>query len=134
MKPLVARGAIYGDFDHDGDLDVLLTCNGGPARLLRNDGGNRNKWISIRTVGVTSNRDGIGATVSIASASGKQWNMVRSGSSYASQSDRALVFGLGQDPVVSSIEVTWPGGTKQKFANVQPNQFITVDESRGIVK
>jgi len=134
MKPLVARGAIYGDFDHDGDLDVLLTCNGGPARLYRNDGGNKNKWISIRTVGTKSNRDGIGAAVSIASASGKQWNMVRSGSSYASQSDRALVFGLGQDSVVSSIEVTWPSGTKQKFANVQPNQFITIDEGRGIVK
>ena len=133
-KPLVARGAIYGDYDHDGDLDVLLTSNGGPAHLYRNDGGNRNKWISIRTVGTKSNRDGIGATVTITSASGKQWNVVRSGSSYASQSDLALVFGLGQDPVVSSIEVAWPSGTKQKFTNVAANQFITIDETRGIVK
>ncbi len=105
-KPLVARGAIYGDFDHDGDLDVLLTSNNGPAHLYRNDGGNKNKWISIRTIGTKSNRDGIGASVAIASASGKQWNVVRSGSSYASQSDLALVFGLGQDPVVNSIEVS----------------------------
>ena len=133
-KPLVARGAIYGDYDHDGDLDVLLTSNGGPAHLYRNDGGNRNKWISIRTVGTKSNRDGIGASVTITSASGKQWNVVRSGSSYASQSDLALVFGLGQDPVVSSIEVAWPSGTKQKFTNVAANQFITIDETRGIVK
>ncbi len=133
-KPLVARGAIYGDFDHDGDLDVLLTSNNGPAYLYRNDGGNKNHWISIRTVGTKSNRNGIGASVSIASASGKQWNVVRSGSSYASQSDRAIVFGLGQDPAVTSIEVTWPSGTKQKFSNVVANQFITVDESRGIVK
>ncbi len=133
-KPLVARGAIYGDFDHDGDLDVLITSNNGPAHLLRNDGGNRNKWISIRTIGTKSNRDGIGASVSIASASGKQWNVVRSGSSYASESDRALVFGLGQDPVVNSIEVAWPSGTKQKFANVAANQFITIDETRGILK
>jgi hypothetical protein len=133
-KPLVARGAIYGDFDHDGDLDVLITSNNGPAHLYRNDGGNKNKWISIRTIGTKSNRDGIGASVSIASASGKQWNVVRSGSSYASQSDLALVFGLGQDPVVTSIEVTWPSGTKQKFANVAPNQFITIDETRGIIK
>jgi hypothetical protein len=133
-KPLVARGAIYGDYDHDGDLDVLLTSNNGPAHLYRNDGGNRNKWISIRTVGTKSNRDGIGATVTIASASGKQWNVVRSGSSYASQSDLALVFGLSQDPVVSSIEVTWPSGTKQKFTNVAANQFITIDETRGILK
>jgi hypothetical protein len=134
MKPLVARGAIYGDFDHDGDLDVLLTSNNGPAHLFRNDGGNRNKWISIRTIGTKSNRDGIGASVAIASASGKQWNVVRSGSSYASQSDLALVFGLGQDPVVNSIEATWPSGTKQKFANVVANQFLTIDETRGLVK
>ncbi len=133
-KPLVGRGAIYGDFDHDGDLDVLLTSNNGPAHLYRNDGGNRNKWISIRTIGTKSNRDGIGASVAIASASGKQWNMVRSGSSYASQSDLALVFGLGQDPVVTSIEVTWPSGIKQKFANVAANQFITIDETHGILK
>jgi hypothetical protein len=133
-KPLVARGAVYGDFDHDGDLDVLIASNNGPAHLYRNDGGNRNKWISIRTIGTKSNRDGIGASVSIASASGKQWNVVRSGSSYASQSDLALVFGLGQDPVVTSIEVTWPSGTKQKFANVAANQFVTIDETRGIIK
>jgi hypothetical protein len=133
-KPVVGRGAIYGDFDHDGDLDVLITSNNGPARLYRNDGGNKNKWISIRTIGTKSNRDGIGASVAIASASGKQWNVVRSGSSYASQSDLALVFGLGQDPVVTSIEVTWPSGTKQKFANVAANQFITIDETRGILK
>jgi hypothetical protein len=133
-KPLVGRGAIYGDFDHDGDLDVLLTSNNGPAHLYRNDGGNKNKWISIRTVGTKSNRDGIGASITIASASGKQWNVVRSGSSYASQSDLALVFGLGQDPVVNSIEVAWPSGTKQKFASVAANQFITIDEARGIIK
>ena len=133
-KPLVGRGAIYGDFDHDGDLDVLLTSNNGPARLYRNDGGNKNKWISIRTTGTKSNRDGIGASVAIVSASGKQWNVVRSGSSYASQSDLALVFGLRQDPIVNSIEVTWPSGTTQKFANVATNQFITIDETRGILK
>ena len=77
---------------------------------------------------------GIGASVAITSASGKQWNVVRSGSSYASQSDLALVFGLGQDRVVTSIEVTWPSGTTQKFANVSANQFITIDETRGILK
>ena len=133
-KPLVARGAIYGDFDRDGDLDVLLTSNNGPAHLYRNDGGNRNHWISIRTIGTKSNRDGIGARVAITSASGKQWNMVRSGSSYASESDRALVFGLGQDPSVNSIEVAWPSGTKQKFSNVAVDQFITIDETRGMLK
>jgi enediyne biosynthesis protein E4 len=133
-NPLVGRGAIYGDFDHDGDLDVLLTSNNGPTHLYRNDGGNKNKWISIRTIGTKSNRDGIGASVAIISASGKQWNVVRSGSSYASQSDLALVFGLRQDPIVNSIEVKWPSGTTQKFAKVSTNQFITIDETRGMVK
>jgi hypothetical protein len=133
-KPLVARGAIYGDFDHDGDLDVLLTSNNGPAHLFRNDGGNKNKWISIRTVGTKSNRDGIGASVTIVSASGKQWNVVHSGSSYASQSDLALVFGLGRDTVVNSIEAVWPSGAKQSFSNVAANQFLTIDEGRGILK
>ena len=134
QKPLVGRGAVFGDFDRDGDLDVLITSNSGAPRLFRNDGGNQNNWISIRTIGTKSNRDGIGASVAISSASGMQWNVVRSGSSYASQSDLALVFGLGQDPVVNSIEVTWPSGTKQKFANVPAKQFITIDETRGILK
>lgn len=132
-KPLVARGAIYGDYDHDGDLDVLLTSNNGPAHLYRNDGGNKNHWLTIRTVGTKSNKDGIGAVVRIESASGKQWNTVRSGSSYASQSDMALTFGLAQDPTVSSIQVEWPSGAKQKFGNVPVNQSIVIDESKGIV-
>ena len=132
-KPLVARGAIYGDYDHDGDLDVLLTSNAGAAHLYRNDGGNKNHRLSVRTVGTKSNKDGIGAVVRIESASGKQWNAVRSGSSYASQSDLALTFGLAQDPMVTSIQVEWPSGTKQKFANVQPNQAILIDETKGIV-
>ncbi len=131
--PLVARGAIYADFDHDGDLDVLITNNGGPAHLYRNDGGNKNKWICIRTVGSKSNRDGIGAVVRIESASGKQWAVVRSGSSYASQSDMALTFGLAQDALVKSISVEWPSGAKQQFANVNANQFITIDEAKGIL-
>ncbi|HEY3824091.1 MAG TPA: CRTAC1 family protein [Bryobacteraceae bacterium] len=132
-QPMVGRGAIYGDYDHDGDLDVLITSNAGPAHLFRNDGGNRNHWLSIRTVGTKSNRDGIGAVVRIESASGRQWNMVRSGSSYASQSDLALTFGLAQDPTVTSIQVEWPSGAKQKFSNVQPNQAIVIDEAKGIV-
>jgi enediyne biosynthesis protein E4 len=131
--PMVARGAIFGDYDHDGDLDVLFSTSNGPARLLRNDGGNRNHWLTIRTVGTKSNRDGIGAVVRIESASGKQWNTVRSGSSYASQSDLALTFGLGGDTSVKTLQVEWPSGTKQSFASVPANQIITIDESKGIV-
>ena len=133
-RPIVARGAAYADYDHDGDLDVLLTSNDGPAYLFRNDGGNANSWIAVRTRGVKSNRDGIGAVVRVTSASGKQWNMVRSGSSYASQSDLTLTFGLGPDATVSAIDVEWPSGTKDHLANTPAKQIITIEEGRGLVR
>jgi hypothetical protein len=132
-RPIVARGAAYADYDHDGDLDILVTTNDGPAYLFRNDGGNRNHWISVRLVGRKSNRDGIGAVVRVASKSGKQWNMVRSGSSYCSQSDLALTFGLGSDTALDAIEIEWPSGEKQKLGGVAANQFLTIDETAGIV-
>jgi enediyne biosynthesis protein E4 len=133
QRPMVARGAAYADIDHDGDPDVLITTNDGPAYLYRNDLANGNHWLTVRTVGSKSNRDGIGAVVRIESRSGKQWNVVRSGSSYCSQSDLALTFGLGQDTAVSSLEIDWPSGIKQKLANIAADQFVTVDEARGIV-
>jgi hypothetical protein len=133
MRPIVARGAAYADYDHDGDLDVLITTNHGPAFLYRNDGGNRNNFICVRTRGVKSNRDGIGAVVRIESAGGKQWSVVRSGSSYASQSDLALTFGLGKDATVTAIEVEWPSGAKDRATSVKANQFITIEEGKGIV-
>jgi hypothetical protein len=133
-RPLVARGAAFADFDRDGDLDVLFTTSNGPAVLLRNDGANRNKWLCMRLQGSKSNRSGLGAVVRIDSASGRQWNMVRSGGSYCSQSDLPLTFGLGRDALVKSIEVDWPSGAKQRFTNIASNQFLLIDESRGIVK
>jgi hypothetical protein len=132
-RPIVARGAAYADYDRDGDLDVALSTNHGPACLYRNDGGNRNAWLAVRTRGTKSNRDGIGAIVRVESAGGRQWQMVRSGSSYASQSDVTLTFGLGADTMVSSVEVEWPSGTRDRLVNVRPRQLITVEEGRGIV-
>jgi hypothetical protein len=133
-RPIVARGAAHGDIDRDGDLDVLFTTNHGPAYLFRNDGGNNNNWLCVKTSGTKSNRNGIGALVRVESAaSGRQWQMVRSGSSYCSQSDLALTFGLGRDAMVSTLEIEWPSGTRQKLTNIQANQFITVDEAKGIV-
>jgi hypothetical protein len=132
-KPLVARGAAYGDYDRDGDLDILVTVNNGPAVLYRNDGGSKNNWLTVRTVGAKANRDGIGAVIRVESASGKQWSHVRSGSSYCSQSDLALTFGLGRDTAVTALEIEWPGGARQRLTNVPVNQGIIVEEGKGIV-
>jgi len=126
-KPVVARGAAYADYDHDGDLDILVTTNNGPATLFRNDNGNRNKWINVQLSGTKSNRDGIGAVVRL----GKQWNMVRSGSSYCSQSELALTFGLGNE-TTASIDVEWPSGTKQHFDNVKAGSRVLIDEEKGL--
>jgi hypothetical protein len=133
-RPVVARGAAYADFDRDGDLDILMSTNGGPACLLRNDGGNRNHWLSLKLVGTRSNRDAIGAVVRLENASGRQTQTVHSGSSYCSQSDLALTFGLGNDAEARSIEIAWPSGATERLKSLAANQFVTVEEGRGVVR
>ncbi len=128
QRPIVARGAAYADFDRDGDLDILISTNNGPAFLYRNDGGNRNHWITLKLVGTKSNRSALGAAGYVESASGKQMQTVHSGSSYCSQSDLALTFGLCRDEQVKSITVLWPSGQKDTLTNVKPNQFLTIRE------
>ena len=132
-RPMMARGAATADFDGDGDLDIAVATLNGPAHLFRNDGGNRRNWLRVRLSGSRSNRSGIGAVVRVTSGSGKQWQMVHSGSSYASQSDLALTFGLGDDTRVSRIDVEWPSGRTQTFQDLAPNQAIGIDEARGLV-
>jgi enediyne biosynthesis protein E4 len=133
-QPVVARGAAYGDYDRDGDLDILVTTNNGPARLLRNDGG-PNRMLRVTTVGVQSNRDGIGAKVRVSVEGGAaRWAMVKTGSSYLSQSELPLTFGLGRAPRVTGVEVTWPNGRTEKVAAGAVNHSITIQEGKGVIR
>ena len=129
---VVARGAAYGDYDNDGDLDLLITTNNGPARLLRNDGGNRNHSVRIRALGTTSNRDAIGARIKLLSDNGSASAMVKTGSSYCSQSELPVTFGLGARTGIKSIEVTWPTGRKETISGVRADESITIEEGKGI--
>jgi len=134
QRPVVARGAANGDFDNDGDLDVLVNANDGPAVLYRNDGGNRNRFVRVKTIGTRSNRSGIGAKVTVTLADGhKQWRLVHTGSSYCSQSDTALTFGLGSHQRAEEIEVVWPSGVVDRVGPVVANQVAFVEEGRGLV-
>jgi hypothetical protein len=136
QRPVVGRGAAYSDIDNDGDLDLLITANNGPARLLRNDNANQNDMLRIKTVGTRSNRDGIGAKVMVKTSKGvRLFEMVKTGSSYLSQSELPLTFGLGkpEEGKTVDLEIVWPSGQKDTVAKVKPNQFITVKEGQGIV-
>lgn len=134
QKAMVARGAAYADIDNDGDQDLVITTNNGRARLLRNDGGNQNNLLRVKVVGAKSNRDGIGARVTVRlSEQGKLWSTVKSGSSYCSQSELPLTFGLGKMEKVARIEVEWPSGRRDATADVSANQSLTIKEGSGII-
>jgi hypothetical protein len=133
-QPVVGRGAAYADIDNDGDLDLAIVANNGPARLLRNDGGNRNHSLRVRLVGTTSNRDAIGARVRVVLDNGTtMWSMVKTGSSYCSQSELPLTFGLGQRTAIKSVEITWPTGRKENISGARADQALTIQEGKGIV-
>jgi hypothetical protein len=135
MKPIVARGAAYADYDRDGDLDVVINNNHGAVSVLKNDGGNKLSWIELKLEGVQSNRSALGAVVRIESTTGKQWQMVRSGSSYLSQSDLALHFGLSQDTSLKTIDVEWPSGKKQRFQNVAAKKrYLLREDSEKLIE
>jgi hypothetical protein len=132
--PRVARGAAYADIDNDGFLDVLITTNAGPAYLFHNEGGS-NHSLRVKLVGTKSNRDGIGAVVRVNSGASndQQSKMLRSGSSYLSQSELVLTFGLGVQTKADAIEIQWPSGQVDKLSSINAGQTITVEEGKGVV-
>jgi hypothetical protein len=131
-QPKVGRGLAYGDFDRDGDLDLLLTTNNGPAYLFRNDQQSGNRSIRFRLVGTKSNRDAIGATVRVESGGVSQIRMVKSGSSYLSQSELPLTFGLGKRDLADRVVIQWPSGRTEEFQGLKAGRAYQCTESKGV--
>ena len=130
-RPRVARGAAYADIDNDGDLDLIMTTNGGPAQLFRNDL-KEHQSLRIKLEGTKSNRDGIGSTVRVQSAGSQESLMMRSGSSYLSQSELVLTFGLGGSGKADRIDIDWPSGKRETLRDIPAGQMITVEEGAGV--
>src|SRR5947209_10937075 len=131
-SPKVARGAAYADIDNDGVLDLLMTTNGGRAYLFHNEGG-INHSLRVKLVGTKSNRDGIGAVVRVITGKDQQWQMLRSGSSYLSQSELVLTFGLGAQTKADSVEVQWTSGQVDKLTNISAGQTVAIGEAKGVI-
>jgi hypothetical protein len=131
-RPKVGRGLAIGDFDGDGDLDVLMTTNNGPAYLFRNDQTGGNRSIRFHLGGTKSNRDGIGARVKIFENGVMQTRTVRGGSSYLSQSELPVTFGVGRQDRIERVVVDWPSGRSEEFKQLAAGKSYVIAEGRGI--
>jgi hypothetical protein len=131
VLPRVSRGAAVADYDNDGDLDILVSNNGQPAQLLRNDGGNKYHWLEIFLVGTKSNRDGVGARVKVVAGDLTQYDQRKGGMSFQSAQDPRLHFGLGKRETIDSIEIQWPSGMQTKLSNIKADQIVTLKEGEG---
>jgi hypothetical protein len=130
--PRVGRGLACADFDRDGDVDLLMTTNNGPAVLFRNDVPEGNRSVRLRLVGTASNRDAIGAGVRIEHGGTSQSRLVKSGSSYLSQSELPLTIGVGRRDRVDRLVISWPNGRTEEFRNVVTGRAYTCIEGKGI--
>jgi hypothetical protein len=129
----LGRGCAFGDLDNDGDIDIVINNLDGPPTVLRNDGGNTNNWILIKCIGTRSNRSGIGTRVQVTVGDRKQIDEVMSGSSYYSQHDLRLHFGLGRAAMADVVELAWPSGAKERFDRLPANHLYVIQEAKGIV-
>jgi enediyne biosynthesis protein E4 len=129
----LGRGCAFGDFDNDGDIDIIINNLDGPPTLLRNDGGNRRSWLAVKCIGTKSNRSAIGARVAVVCGDRRQIDEVMSGSSYYSQHDLRLHFGLNGATKADTLDVSWPSGAKEAFRDVPANRLVVIQEGKGIV-
>ena len=127
----VSRGAAFGDIDNDGDIDIVISNNNGPVRLLRNEVGNQKHWLQVKVQGTESNRDGIGARVAIIRNNKLIWNRVHTDGSYLSTNDIRVHFGLGDDPTIDGVVIHWPNGSKEIWKDIQVDRLIKLVEGTG---
>jgi enediyne biosynthesis protein E4 len=132
IQPKVGRGLCYADFDRDGDLDILMTTNNGPAYLYRNDQQEGNRSIRFHLTGTKSNRDAIGSMVRIEHEGSTQERLVKGGSSYLSQSELPVTFGLGKGEKIDRLTIAWPSGRTEEYKNLAAGQTYDCVESKGI--
>lgn len=134
IKPTAGRGSAYGDYDNDGDIDVVINPVNSAPVLMRCDSRSGNNWLAVRTIGVKSNRSGLGARIRVVADERTQIDEVRSGGSYYSQNDPRVHFGLGHATKVKTLEVRWPSGTVDTIADLPVNQVVHIKEGAGMVK
>jgi hypothetical protein len=133
MRPMPSRGAAAGDYDNDGDLDVIVINRGDYPQLLRNEIGSENHWLNVLLLGTESNRDGVGARLKLVSGNLVRVEQRKGGMSYMSSSDPRVHFGLGSRTKVDLLEIRWPSGARTELENLAADQIITVQEGAGVV-
>jgi hypothetical protein len=121
----------FGDFDNDGDMDILIMNINEPPSLLRNDANGPGHWLKVKLVGTHSNRSAIGAVVTVAYAGRRQAQALMAASSYLSASDRRLHFGLGS-AVIADVEILWPSGVRETLKSIRADRLVTVKEGAGV--